>query len=131
MITLNEFIERSKPAWQAARGYIQCFDNPNDPTEFKLGPDDWYWKNQISDMGIKESDIRYHVLFHVSDDSKRRVGYQMMHVFLRSDKSVLCVEFNECTESFLNITQKLGMVNGVAYKSRKSLKSENSVVFFF
>jgi len=41
------------------------------------------------------------------------------------------VEFNECTESFLNITQKLGMVNGVAYKSRKSLKSENSVVFFF
>ena len=50
MITLNEFIERSKPAWQAARGYIQCFDNPNDPTEFKLGPNDWYWKNKISNM---------------------------------------------------------------------------------
>ena len=50
MITLNELIERSKPAWQAARGYIQCFDNPNDPTEFKLGPDDWYWKNKCCFM---------------------------------------------------------------------------------
>ena len=130
MITLNEFIERSKPAWQAARGYIQCFDNPNNPTEFKLAPDNWYWKNKISDMGLNESDIRYHVLFSVSDDTKKRVGYHLMHVFLRSDKSVICVEFSECTEAFLNITQKLGMVNGVAYKSRKRLISENSHVFF-
>ena len=131
MITLNEFIERSKPAWQAAKGYIQCFDNPNDPTEFRLGPNDWYLKSKISNMGLKESDIQYHVLFSVSDDTKKRVGYHMMHVFLRSDKSVLCVEFVECTQSFLNITQKLGMVNGVVYKSRKSLTSENSEVFFF
>jgi len=36
MITLNEFIERSKPAWQAARGYIQCFNNPNDPKEWQI-----------------------------------------------------------------------------------------------
>ena len=131
MITLNELIERSKPAWQAARGYIQCFDNPNDPTEFKLGPDDWYWKEKIDNMGLKETDIGYSVLFNVSDESMKRVGYHMMHVYLRPDKSVLCVEFVECTEAFLNITNKLGMVNGVAYKSRKSLKSENSVVFFF
>jgi hypothetical protein len=41
------------------------------------------------------------------------------------------VEFSECTEAFLNITQKLGMVNGVEYKSRKKLSSENSHVFFF
>ena len=131
MVTLNEFIERSKPAWQAARGYIQCFDNPNNPTEFKLGPDDWHWKEKIANMGLKETDIKYSVLFHVSDDSKGRVGYQMMHVFLRSDKSVLCVEFSSCTEAFLKITNRLGMVNGVAYKSRKSLRSSNSEVFFF
>ena len=131
MITLNDFIERSKTAWQAARGYIQCFDNPNNPTEFKLESDDWYWKEKIANMGLKETDIKYSVLFHVSDDSKGRVGYQMMHVFLRSDKSVLCVEFSSCTEAFLNITNRLGMVNGVAYKSRKSLRSSNSEVFFF
>lgn len=131
MITLNELIERSKPAWQAARGYIQCFNNPNDPKEFKLDSDNWYWKNKISDMGLKETDIKYHVLFSVSDDSKKRVGYHLMGAFLRSDKSVICVEFSECTEAFLNITQKLGMVNGVEYKSRKKLSSENSHVFFF
>jgi len=131
MITLNEFIERSKPAWQTARGYIQCFDNPNDPTEFKLGPDDWYWKNKISDMGLNETDVKYHVLFSVSDATKGRVGYKMMHVFLRNKNSVLCVEFINCTEAFLNITTKLGMVNGVAYKSRISLRSDNSEVFFF
>ena len=82
-------------------------------------------------MGIKESDIRYHVLFNVSDESMKRVGYHMMHVYLPPDKSVLCVEFVECTEAFLNITNKLGMVNGVAYKSRKSLRSDNSEVFYF
>ena len=131
MVTLNDFIERSKPAWQAARGYIQCFDNPNNPTEFKLKSDDWYWKNKITDMGLNETDIKYHVLFCVSDHTTGRVGYKMMHVFLRADKSVLCVEFINCTEAFLNITTRLGMVNGVAYKSRKTLRSENSEVFYF
>ena len=130
MVTLNELIERAKPAWQAAKAYIQCFDNPNDPTEFKLGPDDWYWKEKITEMGLDESDIRYHVIFNVSDESKNRVGYHMMHVFLKPDKSVLCVEYVECTELFLNITKRLGMVNGVVYKTRKSLRSENSEVFF-
>ncbi len=82
-------------------------------------------------MGLNESDIKFHVLFHVSDDSCIKVGYNMMHVYLRQDKSVLCVEFVNCTDSFLNITRQLGMVNGVAYKSRKSLSFEKSEVFFF
>ncbi len=88
-------------------------------------------KEKISDMGLKEMDIKYRLLFDISDDSKNRVGYMMMIVYLRPDKSVLCVEFANCTDSFLNITRRLGMVNGVAYKSRKSLSFEKSEVFFF
>lgn len=131
MITLDYFIERSKPAWMAARAYIMCYDDPNNPTEFKPEPDNWYWKEKIACMGINGLDIKYHVLFSVSDDSKGRVGYHSMHIFLRSDKSVLCVEFSNCTEAFLNITQRLGMVNGVAYKNRKSLSTQHSEFFFF
>ena len=82
-------------------------------------------------MGLKETDIRYSVLFNVSDESKGRVGYHMMHVYLRKDKSVLCVEYVECTDAFLNITNRLGMVNGLVYTRRKSLISDNSEVFFF
>ena len=131
MITLNELIEKAKPAWQTARARIQCFDNPSNPSEFNLEPDDWYWKDKIANMGLKEKDIRYSVLFNVSDESKSRVGYHMMHVYLRQDKSVLCIEFVECTDAFLNITNRLGMVNGLVYTRRKSLKSDNSEVFFF
>ena len=131
MVTLDEFLEKSKTTWKTTKVYTLCLDNINDPTEFKLKKDDWYWKEKIFNMGLRESDIRYHVLFSVSDDTKRKVGYHMMHVFLRSDKTVLCVEFIECTEVFLNITKNLGMVNGVVYKSRKSLRSEKSEVFFF
>lgn len=135
VITLKEFIEKSVPAWRAAKAYIQCFDNIDNPPEFKTNHSDSviekYLKGKISNMGLNESDIKFHVLFHVSDDSCIKVGYNMMHVYLRQDKSVLCVEFVNCTDSFLNITRQLGMVNGVAYKSRKSLSFEKSEVFFF
>ena len=132
MVTLIELIEKSKPSWQVARASIQSFDNPNNPTkfEFKGDENDWYWKEKIKEMGLQESDIQYHCLFFVSDESKGRVGYQMMHVFLRADKSVLCIEFSDCTEAFLNITSRLGMVNGVVYRNRIKLRSEDSVVFF-
>jgi hypothetical protein len=36
MITLNEFVERSKTTWMLARGIIQCCDDPDNPSEFKL-----------------------------------------------------------------------------------------------
>lgn len=130
MVTLKEFLEKSVPAWQAAKAYVQCYDNIENPTEFKINEDS-YLKEKISDMGLKEMDIKYRLLFDISDDSKNRVGYMMMIVYLRPDKSVLCVEFANCTDSFLNITRRLGMVNGVAYKSRKSLSFEKSEVFFF
>lgn len=130
MVTLKEFIEKSVPAWQAAKAYVQCYDNIENPTEFKINEDS-YLKEKISDMGLKEMDIKYRLLFDISDDSKNRVGYMMMIVYLRPDKSVLCVEFANCTDSFLNITRRLGMVNGVAYKSRKSLSFEKSEIFFF
>lgn len=135
MVTLKEFIEKSVPAWQAAKAYVQCLDNIENPTEFKTTHSDLmiekFLKGKLSSMGLNESDIKFHVLFNVSDDSINRVGYMMMHVYLRSDKSVLCVEFVNCTDSFLNSTKLSGMVNGVAYKSRKSLNFEHSEVFFF
>ena len=135
MVTLKEFIEKSVPAWRAAKAYVQCYDNIEKPPEFKTNHSDLmiekYLKGKISNMGLNESDIKFHVLFHVSDDSVNRVGYMMMHIYLRSDKSVLCVEFVNCTESFLNTTRQMGMVNGVVYKSRKRLSFENSELFFF
>lgn len=135
MITLREFLKNSETAWRAAKAYVQCYDNIENPAEFKTNNSDLmiekYTKGKISNMGLNETDIKYHVLFDVSDDSIVRVGYMMMHVYLRSDKSVLCAEFVNCTDSFLNNTRQSGMVNGVAYKSRKSLSFEKSEVFFF
>lgn len=129
MVTLKDFIEKSVPAWRAAKAHVQCYDNIENPTEFKINEDS-YLKEKISDMGLKETDIKYRLLFDISDDSTNRVGYMMMIAYLRPDKSVLCVEFVNCTDSFLNTTRQLGVVNGVAYKSRKSLSFENSEVFF-
>lgn len=128
MVTLKEFIEKSVPAWQAAKVYIQCYDNIDNPPE--IDSDDSYLKEKISRMGLKETDIKFHILFDVSDDSRMRVGYNMIIFYLRSDKSILCAEFVNCTNSFLNITKLLGKVNGVEYKSRKSLTSSDEVFYF-
>lgn len=130
MITLNEFIEKSKTAWMAARGIIQCLDDPDDPTELKLdmnNPRHRLFAKRFDEMGVNQSDIKYHVLFLTTPN----VGYKSMHIYLRANKSVLCVEFGSCSKTFLNITDRLGMVNGVSFKRRKRRETENAEVFFF
>ena len=122
MVTLKDFIENSKPAWKAARAHVLCPDNI-----VEIDPDDGYWEEQISAIGIDGA--KYRIFFDVSDDSWNRLGYGGINVFLRPDKSVICANFAHCTEFFLNITKRLGRVNGMSYKNRKSFGSEE--IFFF
>ena len=134
-ITLNEFIERSKVAWKAARAYIQFWDDPSDPTKFDLNriPQDFrpYQLRKLKEIGIEPEDIAYVCGLQVSDESAPRVGYKMVNFYLLEDYTVYCAVFSSCTESFLNITQRLGMVNGVPYTNRKKLRSENAEVYYF
>ena len=125
MINIRGFIENIVPAWKAARAYVMCYDNIDNPPE--IDPNDGYWAEQISNIGIDGA--KYRIFFDVSDNSWNSLGYGGINVFLRSDKSVICAEFEHCTESFLNTTRQLGMVNGMEYKTRK--KVGLSEVFFF
>ena len=133
MVNSKLFVDKTIGAIRLAMGRIIMADDPYNP--YKLNFD------LTKPTQHHEYDTAYK--FNGHDELKPLIKYQSVIllsglnsgfesvVFYYSDPSnIVAVEFGKCTPKFLEITERLGLVNGIEYKERFAVRGTRDHYMF-
>lgn len=135
MTEAKHFIDCTVRTIQFARGRVaMACDDPYHPTPLTIdlcNPKEnreFYFARKFQECPELKSKIKYHALLLLSGSG---IGYDSVHFYYSDKNNIVAVEFGKCTPKFLDVTDSLGMVNGVVFKKRISSNEINSYIFLF
>ncbi|MDE6866338.1 MAG: hypothetical protein K2J23_02975 [Muribaculaceae bacterium] len=135
MTDAKNFIDRTGRTIQLAGGRVaMACDDPYNPTKLSIDlcnpkeNSEFYFAEKFRECTELKSQIKFHALLFLSGAS---IGYDSVHFYYSDKNSILAAEFGKCSPKFLQITDSLGMVNGVPFKKRISSNERNSYIFLF
>lgn len=135
MTEAKNFIDRTVRTIQLAGGRVaMACDDPYHPTPLTIDlcnpkeNNEFYFARKFKECPEIKSKIKYHALLLLSGGG---IGYDLIHMYYSDKNNIIAVEFGKCSPKFLEITDTLGMVNGVAFKKRIASNENSSYIFLF
>lgn len=135
MTNAKNLIDRTGRTIQLAGGRVaMACDDPYNPTPLTIDltnpkeQKEYYFAEKFNEAPELKSLIKYHALLFLSGAG---IGYDSVHFYFFDKNNIVSAEFGKCSQKFLQITDSLGMVNGVPFKKRVPTNERDSYLFIF
>ena len=135
MTNAKTLIDKTGQTIQLARGRVaMACDDPYNPTKLTIDlvnpkeQNEYYFAGKFKECPELKSIIKYHALLFLSGTV---TGYDSVHFYYSDPNNIVAVEFGKCTPKFLEITENLGCINGIAYKKRVRSNERDAYIFLF